>query len=110
MRQSVCALAVLGLAGAAMGDISGINSMQFNDEGGVWLITNGTSFSGGAGQDFFLFGEGGFNNPAAPPIYGNNELVEMTYTYYAAGALGPGEHARFEATVHNVTRGVTVSS
>lgn len=83
---------------------------SFTDEGGVWLITNGTSFSGGAGQDFFLFGEGGFNNPGSPPIYGNGELVEMTYTYYGPGHFNPGEGAKFEATVNNITRGVSVSS
>jgi hypothetical protein len=89
-----------------------VNEMgvPFIDEGGVWLITNGTSFSGGAGQDFFLFGEGGFNNPASPPIYGNNELVEMTYSYYAPGFFGPGSNAHFEATVNNITRAVSVSS
>ena len=83
---------------------------SFIDEGGVWLISNGTSFVGGASQDFFLFGEGGFNNPSSPPIFFPGDVMEVSYTYYAPEALGPGQRARFEASVSNVTRGISVSS
>jgi len=87
------------------------NNMPFTDEGGVWLITNGTSFSGGAGMDFFLFGEGNGNpNPPRPPIYTAGGVAEVVYSYYAAGYFGPGSAPAYEATVRDLTSGITVSS
>jgi hypothetical protein len=83
---------------------------NYIDEGGVWLITNGTSFAGGITQDFTLFGEGGFNNPNSPPIYFPGDVVEVDYIYHAPGALGPGSGAKYEASVYNVTRNIFVQS
>lgn len=80
--------------------------VNFIDEGGLWLISNGTSFTGGIAQPFHLFGEGGFSNPSSPPIYGINEVVEIEYIYHAPGALGPGSRAAYEASVFNVTRNI----
>lgn len=82
----------------------------FIDEGGIWAITNGTSFVGGASQDFFLFGEGGFNNPNSPPIVFTGDVIFQSYTYYAPNYFGPGSRAGFEATVTNLTRGISRSS
>lgn len=83
----------------------------FTDEGGVWLITNGTSFAGGAGMDFFLFGEGnGSPNPPRPPLYTAGGVAEVSYTYYAAGYFGMGSAPGYEATVRDLTSGNTVSS
>jgi len=84
--------------------------VPFIDEGGIWAITNGTSFIGGASQDFFLFGEGGFNNPGRPPISIAGDLIFQSYTYYAADYFAPGSRASFEATVTNVTTGFSRSS
>jgi hypothetical protein len=78
--------------------------VNYIDEGGLWLISNGTAFSGGISSQFHLYGEGGFNNPASPPIYGLNEVVEVEYIYHAPGALGAGSPAAYEASVFNVTR------
>lgn len=41
----------------------------FIDEGGIFTVTNGTTFLGGAGLPFYLAGEGGFNNPSNPPFF-----------------------------------------
>jgi hypothetical protein len=41
----------------------------YTDEGGVFTVTNGTTFLGGAGLPFYLAGEGGFNNPSNPPFF-----------------------------------------
>lgn len=80
------------------------------DEGGVWLITNGTAFSGGITQDFHLYGEGGFNNPAAPPIYIAGDMVQVEYIYHAPGDLGPGSGAAYEASVYNITQNIFAQS
>mgnify|MGYP000190095876 CR=1 FL=1 len=84
--------------------------VNFVDEGGLWLISNGTSFTGGSGMDFFLYGEGGFPNPGSPPIVGNGDLINATYTYYAPGTTNFGPTAFYEATVTNTVTGVTRSS
>lgn len=84
--------------------------VPFIDEGGVWAITNGTSFSGGAGQGFFLYGEGGFNNPANPPIIFTGDLIEQTYEYLAPNHPAAGGVAQYRATVTNVTRGISRTS
>lgn len=80
------------------------------DEGGVWLISNGTAFSGGITQDFYLYGEGGFNNPSAPPIYVAGDLVQVEYIYHAPGDLGPGSGAKYEASVYNITQNIFAQS
>lgn len=41
----------------------------YTDEGGVFAATNGTTFLGGAGLPFSLFGQGGFNDPSNPPFF-----------------------------------------
>ncbi|MDX2130934.1 MAG: hypothetical protein SFY69_02645 [Planctomycetota bacterium] len=82
--------------------------VSFIDEGGVWLITNGTSFSGGAGMDFNLFGEGGFPNPNSPPIVFPGDTIEVAYEYFYPQA--PGARARYRATVNNITRGIFMDS
>ncbi|MGD9689970.1 MAG: PEP-CTERM sorting domain-containing protein [Phycisphaerales bacterium] len=84
--------------------------VNFIDEGGVWAITNGTSFSGGVGQGFFLYGEGGFNNPANPPIIFTGDLIEQTYEYIAPNHPASGGMAQYRATVTNVTRGISRTS
>lgn len=91
-------------------DANGNPTVNFIDEGGVMLFTNGTSFSGGAGQDFALYGEGGFNNPASPPIFFPNDTVEIVYSYFANGYFAPNSLAQYEARVTNITRGISVSS
>ncbi len=85
--------------------------VSFIDEGGIWGITNGTSFSGGAAMDFFLFGEGN-GNPSAPrgPIFFAGDTVFQSYTYYAPGYFGAGSAPGYEATVTNITKGISVSS
>ena len=86
------------------------NPVQYTDEGGVWMISNGTSFSGGAGMDFQLYGEGGFNNPNSPPIIGNGELIQASFAYYAPGSRPGHAGAFYEATVTNTVSGISVSS
>ncbi len=84
--------------------------VQYTDEGGVWMISNGTSFSGGAGMDFHLYGEGGWNNPNVPPIIGNGDLIQASFAYYAPGTRPGHAGAFYECTVTNVTTGLSVSS
>lgn len=84
--------------------------VSFIDEGGIWAISNGTSFSGGAAMDFNLYGEGGFNNPNSPPIVFPGDVIEMSYTYFAPGAFAPGAGAQYYAEVNNITRGIFRSS
>lgn len=86
------------------------NNNPFIDEGGVWLITNGTSFAGGAGFDFALLGEGGGNNPSFPPLYTAGGWARMRFTYFAPGALGPGSGPAYETFVTDETSGRTVGS
>jgi len=86
------------------------NLVNYTDEGGLWLISNGTSFTGGAGMGFNLYGEGGFPNPSSPPIVGNGDLIQASYTYYAPGTRAGFAEAFYEATVTNTVTGVTSSS
>lgn len=91
-------------------DSNGNPTVNYVDEGGVWLITNGTSFSGGAGMDFFLFGEGGHVDPGHPPITGVGDIMEIVYTYYAPNYFGAGSPATYEATVSDLNTAMSVYS
>lgn len=53
------------------------------DEGGIFVVGNGTVFVGGANQNFSLIAEG-----AVSPAFSPGDVLSMSYTYYAAGALG----------------------
>lgn len=56
----------------------------FIDEGGIFVIGNGTVFIGGANQRFSLIGEA--NNGTGRLSKG--DTLEMSYTYYAPGVTG----------------------
>lgn len=60
----------------------------FIDEGGLFTVTNGTVFVGGAGMGFSLLGEGGFNNPNVPPLYTAGGLADVSFIYNAPGDAG----------------------
>ncbi|MBL8875200.1 MAG: VPLPA-CTERM sorting domain-containing protein [Phycisphaerae bacterium] len=53
------------------------------DEGGIFVVGNGTVFVGGAGQKFSLIAEG-----AISPAFQKGDVLSMSYTYYAPGAMG----------------------
>lgn len=85
----------------------------FTDEGGMWVITNGTSFTGGAGMDFALLGEGNGSRPPSDPlgpIYTEGGWAQISFTYYAQGALGAGQGAGYYASIFDETSGLTRSS
>ena len=87
----------------------------FIDEGGIFTVTNGTTFMGGAGLPFFLAGEGGFNNPNVPPFFtgaaqpdGSTEgFMDQTLLYYPPELGGP---ARIRMIVTDGVSGVTKDS
>jgi|GEM_PF-564332 len=79
---------------------------NYTDKGGVWLITNGTSFVGGAGMDYVLLGEGSDSvNFYAPPLYTAGGWAQMSFTYFAPGAISPGSPAAWEASVLDESSG-----
>ncbi|MFZ4574417.1 MAG: hypothetical protein ACOYN0_08470 [Phycisphaerales bacterium] len=86
---------------------------SFVDEGGLWVISNGTSFTGGAAMDFALLGEGNGSRPPSDPlgpIYTEGGWAAISFTYYAPGALGPGQGAGYIASIHDEVSGLTRSS
>ncbi len=86
---------------------------SFVDEGGMWVISNGTSFTGGAGMDFALLGEGNGSRPPSDPlgpIYTEGGWADVSFTYYAPGALGPGQGAAYIASIFDRSSGLSRSS
>ncbi len=69
------------------------------DEGGIFVVGNGTVFVGGANQKFSLIGE--HNN--GTDAFKKGDLLRMSYTYYAPGAAGP--IAQYVVQFENLTSG-----
>lgn len=77
----------------------------YTDEGGTFIATNGTTFLGGAGLPFAIFGEGGWNNPNLGPFFtgvpdGNGYTVgamDLRLEYFPP-SMGSDAHVRFTAT------------
>lgn len=74
------------------------------DDGGTWVITNGTSFTGGMGAGFSLLAEGNGSNPSFPPLSGSGPYV-MRFDYWAPGALGPGSLASYQSSLMDMGNG-----
>lgn len=71
----------------------------FIDEGGVFVIGNGTVFVGGANQKFSLIGD--HNN--GTDAFAKGDLLEMHYRYYPPGIKGA--EAAYKVSFENVTSG-----
>lgn len=88
---------------------------NYTDEGGIFTVTNGTTFVGGAGLPFNLFGEGGFNNPANPPFFTGANVgggftegaMDQTFIYQAPSGMEPGY---IRVLVTDVVSGVSKDS
>lgn len=87
----------------------------FTDEGGIFTVTNGTTFLGGAGLPFSIAGEGGFNNPNLAPFFtgaatmdGYTEgWMDQSLTYYPPTMSTP---ARIQMVVTDGVSGRTFDS
>lgn len=66
------------------------------DEGGIFVVANGTVFVGGAGQKFSLIAEG-----AVSPAFAPGDVLSMSYTYYAPN----GGTAAYAVQFENLTTG-----
>lgn len=71
----------------------------FIDEGGIFVVGNGTVFVGGANQKFSLIGD--HNN--GTDAFKKGDILEMSYTYYAPN----GGTAAYAVQFHNITTGFT---
>jgi len=71
----------------------------FIDEGGIFVVGNGTVFVGGANQKFSLIGD--HNN--GTDAFSKGDILEMSYTYYAPN----GGTAAYAVQFHNITTGFT---
>lgn len=69
------------------------------DEGGIFVIGNGTVFIGGANQKFSLIGD--HNN--GTDAFKKGETLQMSYTYYAPGVAGA--LAAYVVQFNNLTTG-----
>lgn len=78
------------------------NNINTAQDGGIFVISNGTIFVGGAGMDFFLFGEGGFNNPNAPAPWDVTHPLRLTFTYSGRPGSAAGT---WQASVEDLTTG-----
>ncbi|MBX3381633.1 MAG: VPLPA-CTERM sorting domain-containing protein [Phycisphaeraceae bacterium] len=67
----------------------------FIDEGGIFVVGNGTVFVGGANQRFSLIGD--HNN--GTDAFKKGDILEMSYTYYAPN----GGTAAYAVEFHNLT-------
>jgi len=71
----------------------------FIDEGGIFVVGNGTVFVGGANQNFSLIGD--HNN--GTDAFSKGNLLHMDYRYYPPGIKG--SEAAYKVTFDNMTTG-----
>ncbi|MGH7242736.1 MAG: hypothetical protein ACREJD_04905 [Phycisphaerales bacterium] len=71
----------------------------FIDEGGIFVVGNGTVFVGGANQNFSLIGD--HNN--STDAFKKGDLLHMDYRYYPPGIKG--SEAAYKVTFDNITTG-----
>lgn len=71
----------------------------FIDEGGIFVVGNGTVFVGGANQNFSLIGD--HNN--GTDAFSKGDLLQMDYRYYPPGIKG--SQAAYKVTFDNITTG-----
>ncbi|MBS0189566.1 MAG: hypothetical protein U0573_09045 [Phycisphaerales bacterium] len=71
----------------------------FIDEGGIFVVGNGTVFVGGANQQFSLIGD--HNN--GTDAFTKGDLLHMEYRYYAPGIKG--SEAAYKVTFDNISTG-----
>ena len=86
-----------------------LGATNFRD-GGLFVVSNGAVFVGGADAEFSLMGErAGAPGTPPPPLYFAGDLARVSFIYFAPGEVNAATGA-YRVIFENVTQGRTVDT